>query len=293
MSVRPPAVENRFYPGDTSSLTNQIDDFFTRAGGLPKEMDGKPPKAVIVPHAGYVYSGAIAARSFKEIAKGFKNIDTFVIIGPSHTGLGQKVSISKMDFETALGIVKNDTHLGDLILKHSNIIKLSEDAHILEHSIEIQLPFLQHLSELSGKDFSVVPMAMLSQNIHHSADVGNALHNAIKESGKRVVVISSSDMTHAGAAYGFNPCPKKELVDWIYEHDRRALEKIKDLDVEGFLAEKKEHRLTICGSGPIGAFIKYVKLEGADHSRVIQYTTSYNVSRSLRAIVGYASVVAD
>jgi len=293
MSPRPPTVENKFYPGDKRSLVRMMEEFFTRAGGLPESMDSKPVKGVIVPHAGYAFSGPTAARSYKEIAKGFNNIDTFIILGPSHSGLGGKISISRMDFETAFGVVKNDLELTDLILERSNAISISEEAHMLEHSIEVQLPFLQYIAQTAGKDFQLVPIAMLSQNIHHSRNVGAAIFEAVRDSGKNVVVIASSDFTHGGGAYRFNPCPKNQLVDWLYEHDKLALDCISGLDLEGFLEVKNNYRLNICGSGPIGVLMEFSRLAGAKEARVLKYTTSSDLSHSLRAVVGYGSVVVE
>ncbi len=293
MSVRPPAVMDRFYPGDKASILRLLEEYFTRAGGLPTTFNEQPVKGVIVPHAGYVYSGRTAARSYRAVARGFNNIDVFVMLGPSHTGLGAKISLSKMDFESPLGVVRNDTELGDLLLSRSSILRHSEEAHILEHSVEVQLPFLQLIAQAAGKDFSFVPLAMISQNIEHARALGKTIFDAARESGRRIAVIASSDFTHAGAAYGFIPSPRKTLVEWMYEHDEIALQKIADLDLEGFFAHKAKHKLTICGSGPIGTLMEYSRLSGAGKGKVLQYSTSYDVSRSTRQIVGYGSVVIE
>lgn len=293
MSIRPPAVQDQFYPGDPKRILGMIDEYFTRAGGLPSSFDQPPVKGVVVPHAGYVYSGPTAARSYRAIAQGFNNIDVFILLGPSHTGLGHRISVSKMDFDTPLGIVKNDTEIADLILSRSSLIRHSEEAHILEHSIEVQLPFLQFIAERAGTDFAVVPITMMTQNIQHAKAVGKAIYDAQRESRRRIAVIASSDFTHGGAGYGFIPCPRNQLVDWMHDHDGTALKKISELDIDGFFAHKAKYKLTICGSGPIGALLEYATLSGAEQGRVLQYSTSYDVSRNARQVCGYGSVVID
>lgn len=295
MSIRPPAVENQFYPGDKRAILRMLDEYFTRAGGLPTDFNGTPVKGVVVPHAGYVYSGPTAARSYRALAGGFNNIDCFVMLGPSHSGLGHRISISKMDFESPLGIVRNDNELADLLLNRCSIISHSEEAHILEHSVEVQLPFLQFIAEAAGKDkdLTFVPIAMITQNIQHARTVGKAIFDVSRESGRRIAVIASSDFTHGGAGYGFIPCPRKQLVDWMHEHDGIALQKIGDLDLEGFFKFKGEHKLNICGSGPIGVLIEFARFSGATKGKVLQYKTSYDVSRSTRQVVGYGSVVIE
>ena len=293
MSIRPPAVIDRFYPGDKQSILRLLDGFFSRVGGLPASFDAPSAKGVVVPHAGYVYSGPTAARSYKALARGFKNIDTFVMLGPSHTGLGHRVSVSKMDFDTPLGIVKNNLDISDMLIERSTVIQLSEEAHILEHSVEVQLPFLQFIADAAGTDFTFVPITMKTQNIEHSRAVGKAIFDVAEDSGQKIAVIASSDFTHCGAGYGFIPCPRNQLVDWMHEHDEQALEKISTLDLEGFYKYKAEHKLTICGAGPIGALIEFSRLSGVKKGQVLRYATSYDVSRSPRQIVGYGSVVFD
>lgn len=293
MNTRPPAVQDRFYPGDHHRILGMIDGYFARTGGLPSSFDAPPVKGAVVPHAGYMYSGRTAARSYQAVARGFRNIDVFVVVGPSHTGLGHTVSVSRMDFETPLGVVRTDTELVDLLLGRNPVIRHSEEAHILEHSIEVQLPFLQFIARHAGTDLSVVPMAMMTRNIQHARTVGKAIHEAAKESGRRICFIASSDFTHGGMGYGFIPCPRNQLVDWMHEHDGTALDLIARLDMEGLFEHAAKYRLTICGLAPIGALMEYARLSGATGGSVLQYATSYDVSRNDRQVCGYGSVVID
>ncbi len=289
MSLRPPTAANHFYPGDKRDLRKMLELLFQRAGGIPQFMDGKPILGAIVPHAGYNFSGKIAARSFRQVAKGFLNIDSFIMLGPAHSGMGPAVAVSTWDFETPLGVVKNDTELAESIT--TGIIKHSDEAHFPEHSVEVQLPFLQHLSEISGKEFQIVPVCIKQQNAITAKSIGEILHEAIRKSGKQVCVIASSDFTHAGSAYHYLPCPKNEIIDWMYDHDTEALQMIKNLDLEGFFEVKLKNRLTICGSGPIGSLLAYARLSGVKEGKVQKYSTSYETSRNLRGVVGYASVI--
>lgn len=288
IGVRPPTVADQFYPGDKRILMDMLDSLFRRAGGIPVHMDSEPVKGVVAPHAGYIYSGATAAHSYRVIAEGWENIDSFIVMGTSHTGLGAAVSISTLDFETPLGVMKNDLELGEMLI--SPTIQQSEEAHILEHSVEVQLPFLQYIANKTGREIPFVPIAFLSHTISTAEAAGRILYEAIRRSKKRVVVIASSDFTHAGHAYGYLPSPKKHLIDWMHEHDGMALERIKKLDLQGFMKVKEEFGLTICGAGAIGALLEYARLSGSKEAEVIYYTTSYEVSRTLSGVVGYASV---
>ena len=143
--MRQPAVAGAFYPSLKSELVKEIEESFAKEAGMPEFGNEKGLAAVVTPHAGYFYSGWVAAFAYREIAKSFKEPPTFVIAGPNHTGQGSALSLSLQDWQMPFGVVKNDSEFGKLMQKKSRYIGLDETAHEFEHSIEVQLPFLQYL----------------------------------------------------------------------------------------------------------------------------------------------------
>ena len=190
--MRYPAVAGAFYSASKEGLEKEIKACFSKGAGLPKFGNKRSLLAVVAPHAGYVYSGWVAAFSYSKIAENYKEPPTFVIVGPNHTGTGSGVSISKEDWENPLGVVKNDYVLGEAIRENSKFIDFDEVAHRDEHSVEVQLPFLQFLY----KEFKFVPICMMMQDLETAEDVASAVFNAANKTKKEVVLVASSDFTH-------------------------------------------------------------------------------------------------
>ncbi|ASJ11886.1 MEMO1 family protein [Thermococcus thioreducens] len=289
MEVRYPAVAGSFYPSGEDLLL-MLGEFFSDLG---EEGSERRITAGVAPHAGYVFSGYTASRTYRAIFEDGLP-ETFVILGPNHTGLGSPIAVYPSGkWRTPLGDVDVDSEMAKAIAKLSGIADLDELAHKYEHSIEVQLPFIQYLSELAGKEVRIVPIALGIQDEEVSEDLGKAIFEASKELGRDVVVIASTDFMHYGAMYGYVPFRARadELPHRIKEWDFRVIRRILDFDVGGMFRELREMGHTMCGPGGVGTAVVYSRLAGALEAELLHYTTSFEVSRSTDAIVGYASIV--
>ncbi|ASI98084.1 MEMO1 family protein [Thermococcus celer] len=287
--VRYPAVAGSFYPsGD--ELIGLLERFF---GDLGEEGSERRITAGVAPHAGYVFSGYTASRTYKAIFEDGLP-ETFVILGPNHTGLGSPIAVYPAGkWRTPLGDVEVDSEMARAIAKLSGIADLDDLAHRYEHSVEVQVPFIQHLAERAGRDVRIVPITLGIQDEEVAEDLGKAIFEAAKELDRDVVVMASTDFMHYGPMYGYVPFSARaeELPHRIKEWDFRVIRRILDFDVVGMFRELREMNHTMCGPGGVGAAIVYSRLAGAVEAELLHYTTSYEVSRSTDAVVGYASIV--
>ena len=289
MSVRYPAVAGSFYPAD-EGLLEMLERFFKDLG---EEGSERRITAGVAPHAGYIFSGYTASRTYKAIFEDGLP-ETFVILGPNHTGLGSPIAVYPSGkWLTPLGEIDVDAGMAKTIARFSGIADLDEVAHTYEHSIEVQVPFIQYLAERAGKDVRIVPITLGLQDEEVSEDLGRAIFKASEELGRDVVVIASTDFMHYGPMYGYVPfrVRAEELPHRIKEWDFRVIRRILDFDVRGMFRELREMRHTMCGPGAVGTAIVYSRLAGAVEAELLHYTTSFEVSRSTDAVVGYASIV--
>jgi AmmeMemoRadiSam system protein B len=220
-----------------------------------------------------MYSGAVAASGFYELAKDGLP-DSVVVLGPNHTGYGSGLSLMREGtWQTPLGNVEIDTELADAIFSEISIVDVDELAHRFEHSIEVQLPFLQYLY---GDKFKLVPLCFLMQDYDSAVEVGRALTEALDA--RNVVVIASSDMTHYESA---KQAEKK---------DHSALEAVTALDSRRFYETVEAQNITACGYAPITALINYAQGVNAK-AEVLSYHNSGDTSGDYSSVVGYASVL--
>lgn len=270
--MRRPAVAGQFYEGDERALRKQIDACYLGPlgpGRLP-ELKAGPRRILggVAPHAGYMFSGQVAAHLYSRLAAdGFAK--SFVIIGPNHTGRGSGMAIAVDDFQTPLGVAKVDQELAKALRK--DLIDVDPEAHHLEHSIEVQLPFLQHISP----DFKFVPLCMGFQDYDASRSVGEIVRDAVK--GRDSVVIASTDMSHYVAA------------GTAKAKDGKALKMIEAMDPEGLYETVRDENISMCGYGPVMATMVAC---GAGKAMLLKYATSGDV-RPMSDVVGYASVVIE
>ncbi len=237
----------------------------------------------VAPHAGYVYSGQVAAHTYAAIAKdGFPS--TFVIIGPNHTGLGTLVAVSDEDFETPLGVVKNDAKLSKALWK--GVIDKDNESHTYEHSIEVQLPFLQYF----GVDFKLSPIVMGAQSYETSREVGEIIAEAIKTTGTDAVIIASTDLTHAGMRYGQSPPKGKSVKDFANMQDEKAMKAIEKFDPKLLIETVEDNNITMCGSGPVAAMLVAAKKLGSSYVKRLKYATSADIEPGPMC-VGYSSFI--
>ncbi|UCH88466.1 MAG: AmmeMemoRadiSam system protein B [Thermoplasmata archaeon] len=282
--MRAPIVAGRFYPGSASSLKDGISESFLHRlgpGKMPEFGSARRKlKGLVVPHAGYVYSGPIAAHSFFALVEdGFP--ETFVIIGPNHSGMGKSVAVTNETFKTPLGEVPVDVELADQITR--GIIENSSVAHKREHSVEVQLPFLQYFR----KDIKFVPITMFDQSFKASKELGETIGEACQD--RDVVIIASSDFTHCGFMYSQFIPPGKTAGEYAKIQDDRAIEQILELNPQGLINTVKKQEITMCGYGCVAAMMYASLAKGAKKAELLQYATSYDIEPSENA-VGYGAI---
>lgn len=275
--MRYPVVSGAFYARDEDGLKRQIKDCFLSRfgpGKLPEKSKNKVLKGVIVPHAGYSFSGPCAAHSYKEIAES-KKPDLFIILGFSHSGLGSCVSLE--DWNTPLGTAKVDKGFARILVKAG--IRQDELAHTNEHSIEVQLPFLQFIFD----EFEFVPV-MVSDDYKKIADI---IKKALNQTKKRAILIASSDFTHYGLDYGFVPFTEN-IKERMYELDAGAIKEIRQIDAKKFMDYINNTGATICGKNAIAALLEIVKPAKAE---LLKYYTSADIyDKNYATAVGYAAI---
>jgi len=277
LKVRPPAVAGSWYSGTSAGLQAQIEECFTHkfGPGKPKVLEKGPRSLVglVCPHAGYMYSGPVAAHAYYKLAADGKP-DVIVIFSPNHTGLGSALAIMNEGvWRTPLGDVEIDAQTANQILRESRIIDVDDRAHVHEHSIELQLPFLQYLY---GSAFKFVPICFLMQDLESSREVGQAVAKAL--AGKNALVITSTDMTH------YEPQRSAE------RKDKMAIEAAVKMDEEQYYSTIESYSISACGPGPTIAAITAAKALGARAARLLCYKTSGDVTGDFSAVVGYASI---
>ncbi|MGD9394755.1 MAG: MEMO1 family protein [Dehalococcoidia bacterium] len=264
--IRKPVVAGQFYPAPASELKTMI-------GSMVKEKAVKEEVIGLVsPHAGYIYSGVVAGATISRVK--FK--DTFIIMGPNHTGAGRPLSImTEGAWQTPLGEVEIDTELAKKILADSKHLEEDEAAHLYEHSIEVQLPFLQYFKP----DFKLVPMVFGHPDGAVYKEVGQEIARAVKALGREVVILASSDMSHY------------EPQESAQKKDTQAIGAILKLDEDELLKRVYDFHITMCGYAPAVSLIVAAKELGATSAELVKYQTSGDVTGDYSAVVGYAGII--
>ncbi len=273
--LRQPAVAGMFYSADESCLKEQLKRAFQNSNSLgPGRMFVESKEKVlgiIAPHAGYEYSGFTAAHAFASLGK--NSPKTFIIIGPNHTGQGTAVSVwNRGSWGTPLGVCKIAEDVADNIISAGTIAKADESAHSLEHSIEVQVPFLQFLF---GSDIRIVPVCMGDQSQNAAEDVARAVLSL----GREVIIIASSDFTH------FESRASAE------RKDAEAIKAIESLDVKRFYQTLEENDISVCGFGPIAVLMIVAKARKAKLKK-IAHSTSGDITGETKNVVGYSAMKA-
>jgi len=272
--VRKPAVAGQFYPGDPVTLTKELSDFFKRARKEP--VPGKIV-ALISPHAGYMYSGQVAAHSFK-LLEGL-SFETVVVISPSHVASFPGASVYDGGFyETPLGQIPVDTALAGAIADANQRVLLSSRGHGFaggrgEHSLEVELPFLQ----LVLGDFRLVPIVMGEQDWATCEALGQALSRALE--GKNSLMVASTDLSH------FHPYDEAVRLDNI------VMDHVSSFDPAGLHSDIASKVCEACGGGPVVATMLAAKALGADKAKVLEYANSGDVTGDRSGVVGYMAAV--
>ena len=296
MYVRRPSAWG-FHPFDPSQERIEIEHCFLSKHGVgskPKFSGDGERRIVggVVPHAGLIYSGPIASHTYYHLARDGKP-ETFVILGVSHAGNPGFATMFNAIWRMPMGDVKVDSELARSIVKHSGFVDINPEAHEGEHSIEIQLPFLQYIY---GENFRIVPIIVGYGDYEMCKNVGEAIADAAEDLGRDTVVLGSTDFTHYGVLYGYTPAgtkPLEKVLKWIYETDNLMIEAITSLDAKRLITIVHKNNYTMCGYLPVATMIIASKRLGATKGRLLKYATSYDVQGSTDAIVGYASIIIE
>jgi len=268
--VRSPAVAGRFYPLKREALVREVDQYLE-----PESPDEKTTDSAIgcvVPHAGYMYSGHVAGAVYRLLPARSR----YVILGPNHWARGSLLAVmSTGNWLTPLGQVPLDTELARSISEKCPLLTEDAQAHAGEHSLEVQLPFLQRLSST----LKFVPIAIAVADYASLELLGHAIADAIERSPEPVLVVASSDMNH------YEP----DLV--TREKDNKAIEKILQLDPEGLLQVVRDEDISMCGYAPTVAMLTAAKDLGAREARLIRHATSADAGGETESVVGYAGII--
>ncbi len=263
---RKPAVGGYFYPGKEEALRKMIQ------GMVDPECEKRKAIAVISPHAGFEYSGPVAGAVFSSV----ELPDIFLILGPSHRPIRSEIAIMKQGvWETPLGDARVDSSLAELIMSHCSLITEDDSAHLNEHSLEVQLPFIQYFK----KDVAVVPLC-ISYNVgfEELEELGKSLGKGIKDFGQDVLIVASTDMSH----YVEQSVAK--------EKDFLAIDKILELDAKGLHDIVERKNISMCGYQPTTSAIVAAKELGAREASLIKYQTSGERTGNYSEVVGYAGI---
>jgi MEMO1 family protein len=266
--IRNPVFSGVFYPSSALKIKSILKGFLPKVEVAKTEAIG-----CILPHAGYIYSGKVAALTLSQI----DIPERVVLFGPNHTGLGAPFSLMpKGVWGSPLGDIRIDSDLAELILRYSRHIKEDYLAHAKEHSLEVELPVIQYFKN----DFEIVPIAFLSDNLDILIEEGVNIAKAIKDySAYRVLLVASSDMTH------YEPEAK------VKDKDNQAIEAILSLDEKKLMERVASFNITMCGYAPVIAMLSCVKELGASKGKLVAYQTSAETSNDKSSVVGYAGII--
>ena len=267
-----------FYPSDSNELRLAIDQSFRNRkfgpGMPPPSLTKRKIYGIVTPHAGYAYSGAVAANGFYELSS--LDFDTAVIVGPNHYGIGSGVATMRDGaWETPLGQVEVNGGLAAEIAKRSEALDFDDFAHSRDHCLEVQLPFLQYIK----KKFTIVPVVLIMQDIDTAFDLGKAIADAVQETGANAMLVASSDLTHY------------EPNDMAHKKDTQLIDAMLSLDVNKFYAVLERMDVSACGYGAIASVMVAARSLGAARGELLKYATSGDVTGDESAVVGYSSVV--
>jgi len=265
--TRRPAVAGLFYPADAEQLKDDIERTLQNAHshGISGEIKG-----LISPHAGYMYSGYVAAEAYKQLDSPYEVV---VVISPSHRDYFKGISVYPGNYATPLGEVPVDLELIDQLVESVPMVQASELGHREEHGVEVELPFLQ----LKLPEFHLIPLVMASQDWHTSFVLGNALGELLKK--KNALIVASSDLSH------FYSVKIANQLDGVVVKD------VEEFDEEKFSHDIQIRKCEACGAGPILATMIAAKKLGSNRAKVLSYHTSGEISGDYNEVVGYLSGV--
>ena len=272
--MRSPKFAGSFYPSEKGVLSKFIKESIDAADVSAKAV--ADARSYVAPHAGYTYSGGTAAFTYKALSlnRRLKEADTIIVIGPNHTGFGTPISVSLEDWKTPIGVSENDKELSKVICGFSDYISMDEEAHIEEHSIEVQLPFLQ----LVAPDKKLSMICMGDQSLEASRALSDAIINAAKSLDREIIIVASSDFNHY------------ESRDDAKRKDTRLHDAISRLDYKRFNELVHSLEDTTCGYGPITVAMMLAKAMGANKGVLLKYSNSGDQTGDYSSVVAYSSI---
>ncbi len=264
--IRNPVVAGQFYPDDPVTLRAELSQLIKRKTPTVEA------KMVVAPHAGYMYSGHVAGAVYGQI----EPPEVAVILGPNHTGLGERAAIVPYGaFLTPLGEVPIESELAEAFLSRVSFLREDALAHLYEHSLEVQIPFLQYLNP----ELSLVPLCLSRLSLEEITTLGAGLAEAILEYSKRITLVASTDFSHY-------------IPDEVARRkDQLAIERILELDVQGLLEVVSREDITMCGVIPTAVALEAARSLGASRAELVKYATSGEVSGDYAQVVGYAGIL--
>lgn len=269
--IRPPAVAGTFYPSDPRELARQIDEFTRADAAAPKIA----ARGCVVPHAGYIYSGHVAGAVYASIEIPARCI----LLGPRHYPRGESMAIlSEGGFSTPFGEAQIDSALARQLVHACPRLREDAVAHEREHSLEVQIPFLQRLAG----DFRFVPVVLATDRYPALEELGHAIARVVEaenQRGERVLVIASSDMNHY----------ESDAITRV--KDERAITRILALDPRGLYDTVRREQISMCGYAATVAMLVAVRELGATEARLVRYATSGDINGDREHVVGYAGIV--
>jgi MEMO1 family protein len=262
---RQPAVAGQFYPGNPEQLR------FDLAAMIPECTEKIHVIGIIAPHAGYIYSGGIAGKVYSTI----KIPATVLVLGPNHHGMGEGAALYPAgEWQTPLGPVVINSRLNSLIVKYTPLVSYDTRAHQFEHSLEVQIPFLQSLRP----EVTISTLCLAHSDFASLREIGQGIAGAITEYGEDVLILASSDMTHY------------ESAESARRKDMLALDRVLSFDAEGLLRECRSEQITMCGAAPAAVMLVAAKALGATRAELVAYGNSGDITGDNRQVVGYAAV---
>lgn len=268
LKIREPFVAGQFYPASAQELRSEIGRL------VDKKAKRISAIACMLPHAGYPYSGKVAAETISRL-----NIpDTLILLGPNHTGIGAPFSLmSEGLWRMPFGDVEIDSATAKSLLKNSKLLKEDMQAHISEHSLEVQLPFFQYFKP----GIKIVPAVLSSGNTEDLKKLGEELADTLINSGTRnnFLIVASSDMTH------YEPLPDAQ------KKDKQAIDAILELDEDRLMQRVRKLDITMCGYAPAVVMLKTAKALGAQVAELVKYQTSADATGDADSVVGYAGII--
>ena len=268
--MRQPAVAGRFYPGKADELLQSLREYLE-----PANQPHTKPIGIVVPHAGYMYSGHVAGAVYARIDLPQRNI----VLCPNHTGLGTPLSIMTAGaWRTPLGDMQIDEEMCTGLMTEDSALAEDISAHRFEHAVEVQIPFMQHIG---GASIRFVPITVGTNDFKQLVELGHAISEVVREIAPEALIIASSDMNHY----------ESDAVTRV--KDRKAIDQVLAMDPRGLYDVVRNENISMCGYGPTVAMLTAAKILGATRAELVKYATSGEVSLDFDRVVGYAGIIVD